>query len=53
MVAGRQDPVTTVEDGQFMLNRIPNAEIFAINASHISNIEAATEFNQIVRSFIN
>ena len=53
VIAGRQDPVTTVEDGQFILNQIPNAELFAINASHISNIEAAIEFNQIVRSFIN
>lgn len=53
VIAGRQDPVTTIEDGQFMLNRIPNAEIFAINASHISNIEAALEFNQALRSFIN
>lgn len=52
IIAGRQDPVTTVEDGQFMLDRTPNAEIFAINASHISNIEAPAEFNQAVRSFI-
>lgn len=53
IIAGRQDPVTTVVDGQFILDHTPSAEIFAINASHISNIEAPVEFNQALRSFIN
>ena len=52
VIAGRQDPVTTVEDGQFILDRTPSSELFAINASHISNIEAPVEFNQALRSFI-
>lgn len=52
IVAGIQDPVTTLTDGQFMLDHIPHAQMFEINASHISNIECPNEFNQAVQRFI-
>ncbi|WP_104499662.1 3-oxoadipate enol-lactonase [Acinetobacter indicus] len=52
IVAGQQDPVTTVADGEFMQQRIANAELFEINASHISNIEQPEAFNQVVQAFI-
>ncbi|WP_104498169.1 3-oxoadipate enol-lactonase [Acinetobacter indicus] len=52
IVAGQQDPVTTVADGEFMQQRIGNAELFEINASHISNIEQPEAFNQAVQAFI-
>lgn len=52
VIAGIQDPVTTVVDGQFMVERIPNAEIFEIDASHISNIEQPEAFNTVVQKFI-
>lgn len=52
VVAGQQDPVTTVADGQFMVNQIKNSALFEINASHISNIECPDEFNQAVQQFI-
>ena len=52
VVAGQQDPVTTVADGQFMVNQIKNSALFEINASHISNIECPDEFNQAVQEFI-
>ena len=52
IIAGQQDPVTTVEDGQYMLDRIRNAQLFEINASHISNIEQPEAFNQAVLNFI-
>jgi len=52
VVAGQQDPVTTVADGQFMINQIKNSALFEINASHISNIECPDEFNQAVQEFI-
>ena len=32
IVAGIQDPVTTLTDGQFMLDHIPHAQMFEINA---------------------
>ena len=52
VVAGQQDPVTTVVDGQFMVERIANSQLFEINASHISNVELSNEFNQAVKQFI-
>ncbi|MEJ2899116.1 3-oxoadipate enol-lactonase [Acinetobacter sp. NS-4] len=52
VIAGAQDPVTTVADGQFMIDRIKNSALFEINASHISNIECPDEFNQAVQQFI-
>ncbi len=52
VIAGQQDPVTTVADGQFMIERIPNAKMFEINASHISNVELPEDFNQAVSEFI-
>ncbi|AWL29210.1 3-oxoadipate enol-lactonase [Acinetobacter defluvii] len=52
VIAGQQDPVTTVADGQFIVDRIANSQLFEINASHISNIECPEEFTQAVRQFI-
>ena len=52
VIAGQQDPVTTVVDGQFMVDRIPNSQLFEINASHISNIECPNEFTQEIRNVI-
>ncbi|RJL70694.1 3-oxoadipate enol-lactonase [Acinetobacter radioresistens] len=52
IIAGTADPVTTVEDAEFMLERIPNAQLAKINASHISNIEQPEIFNQIISDFI-
>jgi len=52
IVAGTADPVTTVEDAEFMLERIPNAQLAKINASHISNIEQPEIFKQIISDFI-
>lgn len=52
VLAGSQDPVTTVADGQYMVERIPNATLATIDASHISNIEQPDAFNQFVRKYL-
>lgn len=52
IIAGTQDPVTTVADGQFMQQQIADAQLVQISASHISNIEQVDAFNQAVFSFI-
>lgn len=52
VIAGTQDPVTTIADGQFMQQHIPNAKLVEINASHISNIEQAENFNHILKDFL-
>ena len=53
VLAGSQDPVTTVADGQYMVEQIPNATLATIDASHISNIEQPDAFNQLVRQYLN
>ena len=52
IIAGLQDPITTVNDGQFMKDHITSSQMFEINASHISNIEQPNAFNQALKSFI-
>ena len=52
IIAGQQDPVTTVADGQYMVDRIANSQLIEINATHISNIEQPEAFNQAVQKFI-
>ena len=52
VIAGIQDPVTTVADGQFMAERIVGSQLFEINASHISNIEQPKVFNTVIQKFI-
>lgn len=52
IVAGSRDPVTTVADGQYMVNNIKSSALYEIDASHISNIEQPTTFNQALRQFI-
>ncbi|WP_350655772.1 3-oxoadipate enol-lactonase [Psychrobacter sp. S1-30-MNA-CIBAN-0213] len=53
VVAGIEDPVTTVADGQYMVDHIPNAKLATIDASHISNIEQPEAFNKLVRQYLN
>ncbi len=52
IIAGSKDPVTTVADAEFMQQRIQHSQLMSLDASHISNIEAATAFNQALRAFI-
>lgn len=53
VIAGTQDPVTTVADGQFMAERIVGSQLFEIDASHISNIEQPKVFSTAIQKFIN
>lgn len=52
VLAGKEDPVTTVEDAQYMVEHIPNVKLATINASHISNIEQPEVFNQLIRQHL-
>ncbi|MCK0913030.1 3-oxoadipate enol-lactonase [Acinetobacter pittii] len=52
VVAGTQDPVTTVADGEFMQQRIPQSKLTEIDASHISNVEQPEAFNKILKDFL-
>ena len=52
VVAGRFDPVTTVDDARFIAERIPGARMATVDASHLSNVEAAQAFNSTVLAFL-
>jgi 3-oxoadipate enol-lactonase len=51
VIAGEQDPVTTVADGAWLCERIAGARLATVPASHLSNIEAAAAFTRALRGF--
>lgn len=53
VIAGSTDPVTTVADGEFIVEHAPNATLAIIETSHIANVEKAETFNQIIASRLN
>ena len=53
VLAGIEDPVTTVADGQYMVDHIPNATLATIDASHISNIEQPEAFNKLIKQYLH
>ncbi len=52
VLSGTHDPVTTPTDGRFLAEHIPGARFVELSAAHISNIEAQSEFNREVLSFL-
>lgn len=52
IIAGQDDPVTTVADGMDLLQHIPNSQLSVLQASHLSNIEKPKDFTQQFRKFI-
>jgi len=53
IIAGRFDPVTTVDDARFIAERVPDARLATLDASHLSNVEAAQAFNSTVLAFLD
>src|SRR5690606_5549829 len=51
IITGKEDLVTTVDDGNFMQNEIPNAEVKVLNAAHLSAVECAEEFADAILTF--
>ncbi|WP_442807966.1 3-oxoadipate enol-lactonase [Trinickia soli] len=52
VIAGRYDPVTTIDDARFIVDRVPGARMVALDASHLSNVEAAQAFNAALLAFL-
>lgn len=52
-LCGGLDPVTTVVDGEFIVEHTPHAALAVVEASHLSNIEAPAEFNQALAAFLD
>jgi 3-oxoadipate enol-lactonase len=51
VISGSKDPVTTVEDAEFMVEKIPLASHITLNAAHLSNIEVGEEFSKCILHF--
>jgi 3-oxoadipate enol-lactonase len=52
VIAGEFDPVTTVDDAEFLRNEITGSHMFTLPASHLSNIEAQHKFTETIRKFL-
>jgi 3-oxoadipate enol-lactonase len=52
VIAGRHDPATTVEHGEFIRSRIPGASMTVIDAAHIANVEQPHDYTDAVLGFL-
>lgn len=52
IISGTEDLVTTIKDGDFLMEKIPNSLLAALKAAHISNIEKADDFTKLLIEFI-
>ncbi len=52
VIAGTHDPATPPTDGRWLAETIAGAQYVELNASHLSNIEAAEEFTSAVLQFL-
>jgi 3-oxoadipate enol-lactonase len=52
VIAGADDPVTTVADAQALTSAIEGATMAILPASHLSNVEAPDRFTDAVASFL-
>lgn len=51
VVTGRHDPATPPEQGQWLADQIPGAQLVEFDAAHLSNVERPDEFNAAVLRF--
>jgi 3-oxoadipate enol-lactonase len=52
VIAGRYDPATTLEAGEFVRSRIPGAALTILDAAHLSNIEQPHDYADTVLGFL-
>jgi 3-oxoadipate enol-lactonase len=52
VIAGRHDPATTLEAGEFIQEHIPGAQIAILDAAHISNLEQPKVYADTVLGFL-
>jgi len=48
LIAGSQDPSTSVADGRWLADRVNNGRLVELDAAHLSNVEQARAFADIV-----
>jgi 3-oxoadipate enol-lactonase len=52
IIAGKQDPATTVENAEFIRDRVAGSTLALIDAAHISNIEQPETYTKIALDFL-
>jgi 3-oxoadipate enol-lactonase len=52
VIAGKYDPATTLEAGEFIQTHIPGAKIAVLEAAHISNLEQPQAYADAVLKFL-
>lgn len=52
IIAGHHDPVTPPADAEAMHERIPGSRVSLLDAAHILNVEQATVFNDLLKTFV-
>jgi 3-oxoadipate enol-lactonase len=52
VIAGRHDPATTLEAGEFIKQHVPGARIAVLEAAHIANIEQPKVYADTVLGFL-
>lgn len=52
IISGTEDLVTTLIDGDFLMEKIPNSILAALKTAHISSIEKADDFTKLLIEFI-
>jgi 3-oxoadipate enol-lactonase / 4-carboxymuconolactone decarboxylase len=51
VITGDEDPVTNVEQAQFLVNHIPNAALHVLHARHLASTELPKEYAEVLISF--
>jgi 3-oxoadipate enol-lactonase len=52
VVAGSRDVSTTVSDGAWLRDNIPEARMEVLDAAHLSNVERPNEFSAHLEEFL-
>jgi 3-oxoadipate enol-lactonase len=52
IIAGRHDPATTLEAGQFIQSRIPGSRLTVLEAAHIANVEQPQAYTDALLEFL-
>jgi 3-oxoadipate enol-lactonase len=52
VIAGRHDPATTLQAGEYLRDHIPGVAFTVLEAAHISNVEQPAAFSNAVLEFL-
>jgi 3-oxoadipate enol-lactonase len=53
VIGGLHDPVIPASDLRYLVDRIPGAKLVELDASHLSNVEAADTFTKTLFNFLS